>query len=261
MTPSSIAAVNKLPEAEKRSIYARFIPPALLERFGLSTAMLDAAGQELARFTFAPGSTDITLDLRHQADAPDPLLYAHLTDTMNGQIYMLLYILNDPDSPRFDVDRMPDGTPTQFGMSCRNLPAEEQSLAAGLAPGQVRRGLGMLRESVEAFESFVASLGHRVYFIDPLYYHNAVIFERYGFAYQKGRRRMQAYHQSFSPGGEIRLKLDGSSPFRQPWMGDSVRGRSWALHDGVAGEPFTEVTMYKRLGEHAAMETFVGGVW
>jgi hypothetical protein len=261
MTPSSIATLNKLPETEKRSIYARFIPPALLERFDLAADLQDADGRELARFTFAPGATDVTLDLRHRADAPDPLLYVHLTDTMNGQIYVLLYILNDPASPRFDVDRMPDGSPTQFGLACRNLAAEQQSLAAGLAPGQVRRGLGILRESVEAFESFIASLGHQVYFIDPLYYHNAVIFERYGFAYQKGRRRMEAYHQGFQPGGELRLKLDGSSPFRQSWMGDSVRGRSWALHDGVAGQPFTEVTMYKRLGEHAGVETFVGGVW
>jgi hypothetical protein len=259
MSPSSIAALNKLPEPEKRGIYARFVPPALLERFGLSPDTLSHG--ELARFSFAAGSTDVTLDLRHRDEAPDPLLYAHLTDTMNGQIYVLLYILNDPDSPRFDVDRMPDGTPTQFGLTCRNLVAEEQSLAAGLAPGQIRRGLGLLRESVEAFEQFIASLGHQVYFIDPLYYHNAILFERYGFAYQKGRRRMEAYQQGFLPGGEFQSRLDGSSPFRQPWMADSIRGRSWAMHDGVAGQLFTDVTMYKRLGEHAGVETFVGGVW
>lgn len=261
MTASSIAGLNKLTEEEKRPIYARFIPDALLARYSISPDLRDANGQELAHFTYAPGSTDVTLTLRHTVEAPDPLLFAHLTDTMNGQIHVLLYILNDPHSPRFDVDRMPDGSPTQFGLSQRNLAAEEQSLAAGLAPGQVRRGPGMLRISLEAFETFIASLGHQVYFIDPLYYHNAVIFERYGFAYQKGRRRMEAYHSGFQPGGELRDRLDGCSPFRQPWMADSIRGRSWAMHDGVAGQVFTDVTMYKRLHELAGIDTYPGGVW
>jgi hypothetical protein len=261
MTASSIATLNKLSEEEKRLIYSRFIPGALLARYSVSSELRDADGRELAHFTYAPGTTDVTLTLRHRVEAPDPLLFAHLTDTMNGQIYILLYILNDPHSPRFDVDRMPDGSPTQFGLLQRNLAAEEQSLAAGLAPGQVRRGVGMLRESVEAFESFIASLEHQVYFIDPLYYHNAVIFERYGFAYQKGRRRMEAYHTGFQPGGGLRDRLDSSSPFRQPWMADSVRGRSWAMHDGIADQIFTDVTMYKRLQDHAGIDTYPGGVW
>jgi hypothetical protein len=37
--------------------------------------------------------------LYHKVDFPDPILYAHLTDTMNGQIHVLLYILNDPMLP------------------------------------------------------------------------------------------------------------------------------------------------------------------
>lgn len=261
MNPSSIAAINKLPGEEKRAIYSRFIPAELLDRFGISSDLKSPAGEELASFGFAQGSTDVTLDLRHHSGAADPLLFVHLTDTINGQVHVLLYILNDPASPRFAVDHMPDGSPTRFGLLQRNRVAEEQAMAAGLAPGQVRRGLGMLTESVAAFEAFIESLEHRVYFIDPLFYHNALVFERYGFAYQKGRRRMQAYHLGFRPGGELRAKLDGTSPFRQPWMADSIRGRSWALHDGIAGQLYTDVTMYKRLGEHAGIETFLGGVW
>lgn len=261
MSAGSIASINKLPEGEKRPIYARFIPSALLERFAISPDLRSPIGEDLARFSFAQGSTDVTLDLRHQSGAPDPLLFAHLTDTINGQIHLLLYILNDPASPRFEVDRLPDGSPTRFGLQQRNLKAEQQALAAGLAPGQVRRGLGMLKESVAAFEAFIASLGHQVYFIDPLFYHNAVVFERYGFAYQKGRRRMQAYHLGFQPGGELHGQLDGATPFRQPWMADSIRGRSWALHDGISGHLYTDVTMYKRLGADAGQATFPGGVW
>ena len=45
--PSSIGAINRLPEAEKRAIYLRAVPPALLERFGLSPYLVDAEGRPL----------------------------------------------------------------------------------------------------------------------------------------------------------------------------------------------------------------------
>ncbi|MCJ7707499.1 MAG: hypothetical protein MUO38_07760, partial [Anaerolineales bacterium] len=63
------------------------------------------------------------------------------------------------------------------------------------------------------------------------------------------------------PGGPLHQQLDGSSPFRQPGMATSILGRSWAVHDGVLGAPFTGVTMYKRVGEHAGVDTFPAGVW
>jgi hypothetical protein len=56
----------------------------------------------------------------HKIDFPDPILYAHLTDTINGQIHVLLYILNDPDSPRFDVDKMPTAHPQNLAR-CREM--------------------------------------------------------------------------------------------------------------------------------------------
>jgi hypothetical protein len=109
---------------------------------------------------------DVVLDVRRAVGAQDPTLYAHLTGTMNGQIHVLLYLINDPRSPDYDVDRMPDGTPTAFGTSLRNIEAAEAALEDGLGPGQIRRGLGILRESVTSFEEYVASLGHDVFFID-----------------------------------------------------------------------------------------------
>ena len=36
MPPSTISGINRLPEAEKRAVYARIVPPELLERFSLS---------------------------------------------------------------------------------------------------------------------------------------------------------------------------------------------------------------------------------
>lgn len=257
----TIAAINQLPDDEKRALYARFVPQELLDQFGISRALKDSQGQSLVKFSFKPGSTDVVIDLRHQVGAEDPLLYAHLTDSMNGQLLVLLYIINDPSSPRFDVDRMPDGTPTEFGSARRNLTAELAAMQAGLAPGQIRRGLRILQHAIPAFEQFVIKAGQSNYFVEPLYYHNAVTFERYGLAYSKGLRRMRELHLGFQPGGELSDRLDGSTPFRMPNQADSIRGRSWAIHDGIAGSPYTEVTMYMRIGHPAELSTFPDARW
>lgn len=260
MPPSNIGGINLLPEAEKREIYGRMVPWELLERFQLPPLHSAAAGP-LVEFRYAPGASDMEIVLRHEPGFPDPLLYGHLTDTLNGQIHILLYVLNDPASPRFDVDRMPDGSATRFGTLQRNLTAEEAALRAGLAPGQVRRGLRLLTQAITSFEGFIGSLGHEIYFAEPLYYHNAIIFERYGFNYQSGRRLMEQVEKGFAPGGDLRALLDGSSPFRQTQAAESIRLRSWAIHDGLLGEAFTDVTMYKRVGKSAGISTCPGCAW
>src|SRR5215510_13580282 len=98
--------------------------------------------------------------LYHEVGFPDPILYAHLADAINSQIFILLYILNDPTSPRFNVDKMPDGSSTQFGIRKRNLEAEKAAMEAGLSPGQIRRGLRSLGNAIRAFEEFITKLGH-----------------------------------------------------------------------------------------------------
>lgn len=258
MQPSTIGGINQLPEHEKRRIYGRYIPNDLLTKFNISEPI---ENHELLKFRFASGASDVELMLYHRAGFPDPILYAHLTDTMNGQIHVLLYILNDPNSPRFDVDKLPDGTPTKFGTLRRNIPAELDAMQAGLSPGQVRRGLRLLQSAMDAFEGFITSLGHDLYFVEPLYYHNAVIFERYGFAYQVGKRQMERIQAGFQEGGELHRQLDESNPFRASQAANSIRLRSWAIHDGILGEPFTSVTMYKRVGKSANINTTPGCSW
>ena len=157
MPPSTIGGINHLPEEEKRKIYSRVIPPKLLDHFNLPTA--DSIRlQSFLKFDYEPGSTDVEMSLFHEQRFPDPVLYGHLTDTMNGQIHILLYILNDPNSPRFDVDRMPDGRKTSFGTRMRNLEAERAALEAGLAPGQVRSGLRMLSSAIASFEKPLSAM-------------------------------------------------------------------------------------------------------
>ena len=252
--PSTIGSINLLPEAEKRKIYCDLIPGELLQRFGIDRSFRDEQGRSLVEAKWAPGNPSTEVALYHKVGFPDPILYGHLTDTVTGQVHILLYILNDPDSERFDVDRMPDGQPTMFGTLRRNLAAEQAAMEAGLAPGQVRRGLRLLTPAIEAFESFIRELGHDSFFAEPLYYHNAVIFERYGFAYQQGRKLMERIHAGFSEGGDLLSRLDGST-FRRKEAQGSIRLRSWAIHDGLLGQPYTSVTMYKRVGRHAGVNT------
>jgi hypothetical protein len=258
MTASTIGGINKLPEAEKRMIYSRYIPQELIQRFNLPDL---TENKDLLRFRFAEGSSDVEMMLFHRKDFPDPILYVHLADNLNGQIHILLYILNDPDSPRHDVDKMPDGRPTRFGIRIRNIEAEQAALKANLSPGQVREGLHVFRSAMEIFEEFIADLGHHMYYVEPLHYHNAIIFERHGFSYQMGRRKMENINLGFMEGGELMEKLDNSNPFRTPRARDSIRLRSWAIHDGVCGEPFTNVTMYKRVGVSAAINTAPDCKW
>ena len=261
MAPNTIMGINKLHITEKREIYARLIPPVLLDRFKLSPYLVDNQGNDLLYLKCSSGSPSIEMSLYHQEKSKDPVLYGHMTDTLNGQIHVLLYILNDPDSPRFNVDIMPDGSPTKFGTYQRTIDAEIAALKAGLAPGQIRSGLRMLSEAIESFESFILSLKHDLYFVEPLYYHNAVIFERNGFDYLSGKRLMKRINDGFLENGDLVPLLDHSTPFRHSEAFNSIRLRSWAIHDGILGEQFDGVTMYKQVGKLATITTTLGCQW
>jgi hypothetical protein len=261
MHAHSIAGVNRLAEAERWQVYAGLIPAELLQAVHISASLRDSQGRALLTVHARSGGPDVVLTLHHEVGAPDPVLFAHLTDTIHGQVHVLLYIINDPFSPRFDVDVMPDGRSTRFGTVLRNLEAETKALEAGLAPGQIRPGLRILQPAIEHFERFVSGLGQDLYFVEPLYYHNALLFESYGFNYDRGHQMMQRIHKEFGPGGSLAARLDGSSPFRQPGAANSIRLRSWALHDGIAGRMFQGAHMYKRVGRKAALSTFPQAHW
>ncbi|MCP4140428.1 MAG: hypothetical protein GY755_09090 [Chloroflexi bacterium] len=262
MSASTIGGINLLPEHEKREIYRRIIPIELLERFKLTPYLTDIQGRSLVNLKAKPGSTSVEMSLYHEYGFRDPVFYGHLTDTMNGQIHILLYILNNPTAQRFDVDVMPNGEATKFGTAQRNIAAEEAALNFGLTPGQIRSGLSIFSAAVNAFENFVADLGHDMYFAEPLYYHNAIIFERYGFTYQSGKKLMKRIQDEFTrESGEVVNKLDNSSVFRQADAQQSIRLRSWAIHDGILGESFGNVTMYKHVGKSAGINTAEGTRW
>ncbi len=254
--PSTISGINLLPYPEKRALYSEIIPPELLELFHIPASLKDEAGHDLLDLKCPAGSTDAEMSLFHFHESHDPVFYGHISDTLNGQIHILLYGLNDPTIQRFNVDRLPDGRKTSFGTQHRNLEAEKAALRAGLAPGQIYPGPRLFTAALKQFEYFVDKLGHDLFFAEPLYYHVAVVFERHGFAYQSGRRLMKNIELGFSPQGELHSRLNNqSSPFRQADAADSIRLRSWAIHDGILGQPFTGVSMYKYVGKRAGVSS------
>ena len=255
---SSIRQINGLPDQVKRTLYRSLIPETCLEKHGATSQNGDCLSFQI-RCREHTGLVEI--DVRYTAQPADPMLYVQMADTANGQLEVILVVVNDPAAPRFDVDRDWKGECTKLGTLTRNIPAEIEAMNAGLAPGQVRRGLRLSKELVPAMERFCASLGKDRFFIEPLAYHTAIMFERYGFAYMIGQTRMEQIHDGFKPGGELYARLDGSTPFRQPGFDKSVRGRSWAIHDGILDEQWTNVKMYKRIAHHAGVCTFPNAIY
>ena len=256
----SLHQINELPTPQKEGFYRHLIPDTVLEQFGIDTETLcDAEGNRLVTINCPEGSSVVEIDIRPEAGFPDPLLYVELADTRLNQIEVMLFVVNDPNAERFETDRDWRGERTKFGTFRRNIPEEIRAMEAGLAPGQVRKGLGLSRTLVPLFEDFVQCLSHDYYLMEPLNYHTAILFERLGCNYVQGLRKMQWLNLAFQPDGLLYEKLDGSTPFRRPEAWRTVRGRSWAIHDGILGEPWHGIKMYKRVKHHAGVDTFPGG--
>lgn len=258
----SIRQINGLPRAEKLTIYSDLILPELLTRYGISPKTFkDSLGNRLVELICEAGTGFVEIEIWPAPQARDPLLSLQIADTVSAQLEVLLFVINDPQGERFDVDRDWQGRRTKFGKMHRNIPEEIRAMQAGLAPGQVRRGLRLTSTLIPQLERFVARIGHDMFFIEPLAYHNAIHFERHGFAYMIGQSKMEWIHTEFAPGRVLYQRLDGSTPFRQPEFASTVRGRSWAIHDGILGEPWSGVQMYKRVGHHAGICTFPNAVY
>ena len=76
---------------------------------------------------------------------------------------------------------------------------------------------------------------------------------------------MDEIHGEFQPGGRLHAAVDGSTVFRQPGFDRTIRGRSWAVHDGVLdvldGASWTGVKMYRLAGRPAGVSTFPTGTY
>jgi len=256
---SSIRQINAMPEAAKQALYRSLIPDCMLG--GSDLNMRQSQRVPLFQIHCQENTSSVEIDVRHPTDTRDAMLYVQMADTASQQIEVLLLVVNDPAAARFDVDRDWQGDQTKCGTASRNLPAEQSAMRAGLAPGQVRKGLRLARSMIPVMEAFVGNLGKDRFFIEPQAYHNAIMFERYGFAYVTGGAEMKEIDRGFHPSGRLFERLDGSTPFRQPGAEKTIRGRSWAIHDGILGHPWTGIRMYKRVHCDAGVCTFPNAVY
>lgn len=253
----SLRQLNLLPAEEKHRIYLTLIPPRIFHRFSLDPDTGTAPDGFRAVSIIAPeGLGLVRIEVRKGPGDPDPVFFLDLADTQFHQMELAFCTIADPDAPRFDVDRTPDGLNNYFASMGRNIPEEVRAMEAGLFPNQTRRGMRLFVEFFPRFERFVDSLGIDMIVAEPLTYDNAIRYEGYGFDYLTGRRLMERINAGFSPGGEFSALLDGSTPFRRPEFARTVRGRSWAIHDGILGEPWDGVSIYKMVGIHAGVDTF-----
>jgi hypothetical protein len=137
-------------------------------------------------------------------------------------------------------------------------------MEAGLFPGQVRKGLGLTREVIQVLEFFCRILDIKSIRLEALFYHNAITYERYGFSYFSGYHQMKRIHELFQPKRALSKKLDKTTPFRKPEFAHTVRGRSWAIHDGILSdidddvldEGWASPVMYKMIDKPRGMVTF-----
>lgn len=258
----SLLQINQLPGEEREAIFRRLIPEAILTTFAIDRASLtNPAGYRLVDFHCPADQEMVLIEVRGQPEDIKWCYRLKLHSTMYNEIELAFVIISDPRSERFNIDRDPEGRDTRFGTIGRNVPEEIRAMWAGLAPGQAQPGLGLLGEAVRLVEEFVGWMGHHLFLLDAMFYHNAILYERYGFGYVVGREEMERIHQHFQPGGEFYARLDGSTPFRQPGSERTVRGRSWAIHDGILEKPWVAPRMYKRVGEDQGVSTFPGGIW
>lgn len=257
--PVTIHEINAMAEAERERLLSRLIPGRILDRFGIHPETFrNAAGERCVSFVCPDRMPFFQIDLRRAPSDRDPAYFLDVSSTPYGQLEISFVIVNDPDGERFDIDVDERGRDTYFGTARRNIPEEIRAMAAGLAPGQVRRGLRAMADLVACWDAFFGAIGHRFYFLEPLSYNSAILYERHGFQYVSGKERMEYIDREFRPGGVLHARLDGGTPFRAPHAWRTVRGRSWAIHDGILDEPWESPKMYKTVGVHAGVCTFTG---
>ena len=253
----TLADINGLEVRLKERLYAGIIPSRLFSMLAVSKDTFRGDdGKRKVRFIAPEGMGLLRIEVRMAADDRDPVFFLDIADTHFRQMELSFCVINDLHSPRFDVDVDCCGRDNCFATMGRNLPEEARAMSAGLFPNQTHRGLRLFAEFFPVFERFVDALGIEMIVAEPLTYDNAIRYEKYGFDYLAGRRLMQRINDGFKPGGDLSRRLDGSTPFRMPGMGETVHGRSWAIHDGVLDDPWDGVQIYKMIGEYAGINTF-----
>lgn len=263
--PVTLSVLNSLPENPKLRLYRNLLPLQVLADFDINPRTWQNPDKlPQVRLEALKGSSKMKLSAWYGDSPENEFFYLELADNPYNGIDLNFLIANNPFSQKFNIDIDTQGRETHFGTVYRNLKEEEKAMRAGLSPGQVREGLRCSKIILHHVESFLTMMAHHAFFLEPMTYVSAWLFERRGFAYVQGHKLMDTIHKEFQPGGELFKALDGSTPFRQPEQWKSVRGRAWAIHDGILGVldlKWDGLRMVKQIGRHAGVETFPGSIY
>jgi len=266
---AKITRLNSLPARERDEIYKLLIPGEVLKIFeiemktgrnrkGEPVIMVDCPDHQ------CEGSVEVKNDPRDQ----DPIFYIEVSDSMDlVQLRWDFILINDIRMPRYNTDITQEGQSRWLKWTSRNIPEELRALQAGLAPGQVRQGLRLMDEVNQCLDRFCGSLGLKSIYMEALFYHNAIAYEQHGFRYFEGEKLMRFINHEFMPGGRL-FKLLDDSPFRKRAFHNTVRGRSWAIHDGILEDladpefdSWEPAKMYKMIGKYFQVDTFPTAIY
>jgi len=258
--PVTIRALNSLPENPKLRLYRTLIPIQVLAEFDINPRTWKNPDKlQQVRLDAEHGSDKVKITAWYGDNPQNEFFYLELADNQYNGIDLNFLVANNPTGQKYRTDYDNEGMETLFGTVRRNLAEEEKAMQAGLAPGQIREGLRCSNIVFTHIESFLTMMAHHAFFLEPLTYVSAWIFERRGLAYSKGHQLMDTIHKEFQPGGALHKALDGSTPFRQPEQWKTVRGRAWAIHDGLLqalDRKWDDLKMIKQVGRHAGVNTF-----
>jgi hypothetical protein len=258
----SIAKLNRLPKDERDRIYLELVPRSIFEKFEIDPKTLqNKYGERVVRGIFPPDENFGCIEVQHRAGDKDCIFSCQVSlVSFMESLNLDFLIINDPLSERFNVDVDEQGRDTLYGTRSRNLPEERRAMEAGLAPGMVRQGLHLLNEFTQRLDIFLESLGLKSITTKAFFYHNAISWEKYGFTYFRGKKIMEKIHKEFQPGGLLYEELKDANPFRRKGMEKTIRGRSWAIYDGICEDVFDEEwenpIMYKIQGKDFKVNTF-----
>ena len=191
-------------EGEREKLLSVLVPRRFLELFSIDPETFrNPAGKRCVKFVCPDKMPFFQIDLRRDPGDRDAAYFLDVSNSPFGQMEISFVIVNDPDGERYDIDVDENGQDTYFGTARRNVPEEIRAMEAGLAPGQVRRGLRAMDELVASWDAFFDRVGHKFYFLEPLSYNSGIIYERHGFQYVTGKERMEYLDREFRPGGGL----------------------------------------------------------
>src|SRR5690606_12072595 len=147
--------INDLPQKQKRAIYRTLIPDWVFAQFDIDPDTLTVDGQPVIHLRCPAGSSAVEIMVYDRPDAEAPAVDLLRADSFDNSLSVRTATVTDPERPPRNIARDEHGQPQPLGPIRRNITEEIRAMNAGLAPGQIRRGLRIFRTGIPTFELFL----------------------------------------------------------------------------------------------------------